>query len=72
MGYFTRNQKIKGTIKHLTISVTPSGKYYVSILTQVEYQPYEKTNLKVGIDLGIKDFIVTSDGDRCEPWFTGY
>lgn len=61
---FVDSQKIEGTIKHLTISVTPSGKYYVSILTQVEYQPYEKTNQKVGIDLGIKNLMVTSDGDR--------
>ena len=61
---FIESQRIEGTIKHLTISVTPSGKYYVSILTQAEHQPYEKTNQKIGIDLGIKDFIVTSDGDR--------
>lgn len=61
---FTKSQEVEGTIRHLTISVTPSGKYYVSILTQVEHQPYEKTNQKVGIDLGIKDFIVTSDDNR--------
>lgn len=61
---FAKSQEIQGTIKHLTISVTSSGKYYVSICTQVEYQPYEKTNQKVGIDLGIKDFMITSDGDR--------
>ena len=48
----------------MTISVTPSGKYYVSILSEVEHEPSRKTNKKVGIDLGIKDFIVTSDGVR--------
>lgn len=46
-----------------TISKTPSGKYYVSFLC--EYYPSKTTGMKeIGIDLGIKDFIVTSDGDR--------
>ena len=51
-----------GKIKNMTISVTPSGKYFVSILSEVEYEPLQKTNAKVGIDLGIKDLVVTSDG----------
>ena len=51
-----------GKIKNMTISVTPSGKYFVSILSEVEYEPLQKTNVKVGIDLGIKDLVVTSDG----------
>ena len=46
----------------MTISVTPSGKYFVSILSEVEYGPLQKTNAKVGIDLGIKDLVITSDG----------
>jgi putative transposase len=36
----------------------------VSILTEQEYEPIEKTNKSVGIDLGLKDFVVTSDGYR--------
>lgn len=51
-----------GKIKNMTISVTPSGKYFVSILSEVEYEPLQKTNAKVGIDLGIKDLVITSDG----------
>lgn len=61
---FVESEELKGVLRHLTISITSSGKYYVSIATQVEYQPCEKTNHKVGIDLGIKDFIVTSDYNR--------
>lgn len=56
-----QHRGIKGEIRSFTISKTPSGKYYVSILVKEEYQPKEKTNQKVGIDLGLKDFMITSD-----------
>ena len=48
----------------MTKNVTPSGKYYVSILTQVSYETLQKTNAKVGIDLGLKDLVITSDGKK--------
>ena len=57
-------RKIKGTIKHCSISKTPTGKYFVSILTEQEYIPVSKTNQSVGIDLGIKDFLVLSNGTK--------
>jgi len=57
-------RKIKGTIKHCSISKTPTGKYFVSILTEMEYQPLQKTNQSVGIDLGLKDFLVLSNGTK--------
>ena len=53
-----------GDVRNMTISVTPSGEYYVSILTQVAYEPLQKTNAKVGIDLGLKDLVITSDGKK--------
>lgn len=58
------HRPFKGIVRNMTISITPSGKYYVSILSQVEYEPLQKTNAKVGIDLGLKDLIITSDGRR--------
>ena len=59
------HRPFKGSnIRNMTISVTSSGKYYVSILTQVTYEPLQKTNAKVGIDLGLKDLVITSDGKR--------
>ena len=58
------NREVKGLIKHCTISRTPSNKYFVSILTELEFQPVEKTNKSVGIDLGLKDFLVLSDGTK--------
>lgn len=53
-----------GEVRNMTISVTPSGKYYVSILTNVSYEPLQKTKAKVGIDLGLKNLVITSDGKK--------
>ena len=58
------HRAFQGNVRNMTISMTPSGKYYVSILSEVDHKPLRKTNKKVGIDLGIKDFIVTSNGVR--------
>lgn len=55
-------REIKGEIGKFTISKTPTGKYFVSILTEQEYTPSKKTNKSIGIDLGLKDFAITSDG----------
>ena len=46
-----------------TVVRSKSGKYYVSItVKQDNYQPYPHTNKSVGLDLGIKDLVITSDG----------
>lgn len=53
-----------GRIINATISQEPSGKYYVSLCCDdVEISPYEKTGSVIGIDLGIKEFCVTSSGE---------
>ena len=61
------HREIKGTIKSATISVTPTGKYFVSILADTNIEIPSKAPIKenttVGIDLGIKDFAITSDGE---------
>lgn len=58
-------RNIIGKIKSATISQSASGKYYCSILVeQNEEKTLSKTNCNVGIDLGIKDFAITSDGDK--------
>lgn len=60
----TRDKQIpQGRILNATISQEPSGKYYVSICcTEVEINLLPITNNQIGIDLGIKDFAITSDG----------
>jgi putative transposase len=55
------HREIKGEIGKFTISKTPTGKYFVSILSEQEYEPSKKTNKSIGIDLGLKDFAITSD-----------
>ncbi len=53
---------IDGRIINATITQVPSGKYYISLCcTDVPKPKADKTNKYVGLDLGIKDFIVTSD-----------
>jgi len=60
------HRKIKGTIKSATISKTPTGKYFVSILVDTSKEVSAKAsveeNTTIGIDLGIKDFLITSNG----------
>jgi len=56
------HREIEGRLLFATISKSPTGKYYVSITCEVEYIPFRKTNSKVGIDTGIKDLAILSDG----------
>ncbi|PPK18874.1 transposase, partial [Staphylococcus haemolyticus] len=53
-----------GTIKTVTVSMTPSGKYYASVLTEtLGDNPVSSTDGKIaGIDLGLKDFAIVNDG----------
>jgi putative transposase len=52
----------KGTPKMATVSKSPSGKYFVSFSCEVEQDSAPVTGKSVGLDVGIKDVIVTSDG----------
>ena len=56
-----QHRDIEGEIKSCTISKAPSGKYYISILTETEIEKLPKSNSKVGIDVGLKDFAVLSN-----------
>ena len=61
------HRDLVGTIKQATISFTPTGKYFVSILCDTGEEspvkkPIEEKNT-IGVDLGIKDFLVTSEGE---------
>ena len=54
--------KPQGRIINATITQAPSGKYYISLCcTDVEVEKLGSTNKNVGIDLGIKNFSITSD-----------
>ncbi|WP_083620874.1 RNA-guided endonuclease InsQ/TnpB family protein [Planktothrix serta] len=64
--YCVRHREFEGTIKTVTISKNPDGKYYASVLVDDgKEQPTTSTNGKaIGIDLGLTHFAITSDGDK--------
>jgi putative transposase len=64
------HRDLVGTIKQCTVSFTPTSKYFVSILCDTEAESPKKKPIKeettIGLDLGIKDFAITSDGEVFE------
>ncbi|MEQ9482643.1 RNA-guided endonuclease InsQ/TnpB family protein [Coleofasciculus sp. F4-SAH-05] len=58
------HRPIEGTIKTVTVSMTPSGRYFASVLTEVEGDnpPSNTDGNVIGIDLGLKDFAIVNDG----------
>lgn len=58
------HRQISGVIKSATISMTPSGKYHISILCETDITPLPKINLSVGMDLGLSDFAILSTGEK--------
>ena len=67
--YFKRLQRYKDNIRSATLSKTKSGNFFLSILMDIpqnEFVNFNKTSRDVGIDLGVKDFVISSDGDVFE------
>ena len=58
------NDKNNLKIYNITISKTSSGKYYASISAEVYIPCFEKTNQNVGIDLGLKDYLILDTGEK--------
>jgi len=64
------HRKFRGAVKTVTVSMTPAGRYFASVLVDTSIQelqaaePQEKTT--VGIDLGVKSLVVCSDGRTFE------
>ena len=53
-----------GTIKSITVSRATDNKYYMSILVETEIEQLEPTDKMIGLDLGLKDLIVGSNGHK--------
>lgn len=67
--YLRRLQKYNKNIRSATLSKSKSGNYFLSILVEMEdteLNRFEHTDKQVGIDLGVKDFVITSDGEVFE------
>lgn len=57
-------QKHHDNIRQATLSKLPCGEYYLSILVDGSLtHKVKETNSEVGIDLGVKDFVITSEGE---------
>lgn len=65
------HRPFSGVIKSVTISKTPTNKYYASILVEENEQLFPKLDTCVGIDVGLKEFAILSNGQRYEnpKWF---
>ena len=67
---YHNSRDFSGDIKTVTVSKNPSGEYYVSILVDNKKElptkkPIQKSN-SVGLDFGIKDLVITSEGEVFE------
>ena len=58
------HRKLQGKILFATFSKTPTNKYFVSITVEQDYNSKQPTHKEIGIDLGIKDLIITSNGNK--------
>ena len=59
---FANSRKVEGRIINATIRRTASGKYFVSLLAEQEINELPKTGSSVGVDVGLKNFAILSDG----------
>jgi len=60
---FANSRNFNGKIKSCTIRRNPSGKYFVSVLVEEQINILPQNDNTIGFDLGISDFLVTSDGE---------
>ncbi|PEA00877.1 transposase, partial [Bacillus cereus] len=59
---FAKSREITGRIVNVTVRRKPSGRYFVSLLAETEVQELPKTQSYIGMDVGLKDFAILSDG----------
>ena len=60
--YFNSGRQPEGKIKNATIRLSSNGKYYAVLLVDTDVKELSKTNNSVGIDMGVADLMITSDG----------
>lgn len=59
---FAKSREVTGRILSITVRRNPSGKYFISVLTETVINSLSKTNSDIGIDVGLKDFAILSNG----------
>ena len=60
---FKKSREVSGKIKSVTVSKNILGRCYISVLCEVEIEKLPKLDTQVGIDLGLKEFCITSDSE---------
>ena len=58
------SREIQGKIKYVHISKNPAGEFFASFTCEVEIEPYAKTGKKTGVDVGLKEAAILSDGQK--------
>jgi len=60
---FKKSREIQGEIKSVTVSKNILGRYYISVFCEVEIETLPTLGTQIGIDLGLKEFCITSDNE---------
>jgi putative transposase len=63
---FHQSQEITGAIVNVTVTCTKTGKHIASILCETEVEKHPQVDKNIGLDLGIKSYLVTSDLEEIE------
>ena len=61
---FIKHREIEGEIKSISITKTPTGKFYLNVLVDRELKPLPKSDNIVAIDVGIETFCTLSSGEK--------
>ncbi len=68
---FAKSREVEGRILSATVSKNPSGKYFVSMMCELDIQPLPFNESQIGVDLGIKDFATLSNDEKiANPKYT--
>ena len=59
---FAKSREINGRVLSATVRITPTGKFFVSVLADVNVQPLEPIENMIGLDVGLKTFVTDSEG----------
>ena len=60
---FKKSREVPGKIKSVTVSKNILNQYYISVLCETKIQKFPELDTKIGIDLGLKEFCITSDNE---------
>lgn len=60
---FAKSREVEGTIKRAVIVRKPSGKYFVSVICEVDIEPLPENDSECGVDLGYRRFITQDNGE---------